>query len=219
MSDLSFLSEITKHDKTPENDVLKNIGTLINKLKILREAKPDENSKQRILSFFDNMEYQKDYISISTLEEVLKVYKEKEKQLSRDLIPTILNDTGLSEIKLPSGEKVIIEDVIKADIADKNIIEVFEEMIQCEMSDRKISYEEAKEEIENYFKKSVLLKNLDRETLNKTTKVLADENLPYDNKMEIHWQTLKAYVKNKLSTGGKIPEKINVFIYRETKLK
>jgi hypothetical protein len=114
---------------------------------------------------------------------------------------------------------VIIEDVIHASIADKNFEAAFKEMVEAEMKDKDLSYEDAYSNIVCLFKTSVILSNLKDEDVKQVKEVLFKDGLPFSVKKEIHWKTLASYVKHKLAEGGNIPRQISVFKYQETKLK
>lgn len=148
--------------------------------------------------------------NIVELELKLKSKKEELEQVSRISIPSILNEVGLSEVKLSTGEKVTIEDKLKASISDKNFILAFNNMIKAEGGD-----ESAEEKIESLFKTKVTISDVKEETLDK----LLDLDISYDLKKEIHWKTLQRYCSEKLDQGEEIPEGISVFQYQETKIK
>ena len=127
-----------------------------------------------------------------------------------ELIPEILNEVGLSELKLSTGEKIIVKDQLKSSIADKNYLQAYQNMIAAEGGDA-----DAKEKVDGLFKSKAIIENPDDQILNN----LIEKQVPYDLKREIHWQTLQKYCKNKLDRGEKIPEGISVFTYSETVIK
>jgi hypothetical protein len=147
---------------------------------------------------------------ISTLEEQLKGKKEKLEYVSRTQIPTILNEVGLSEIRLSTGEKVIVEDKLKASISDKNYSLAYRNMIKEEGGD-----DFAVTKIDSLFKSRAVINEVSDDVL----EVLISNNIPYDMDRSIHWQTLQKYCKGKLENGKPIPEGIGVFQYQETKIK
>lgn len=147
---------------------------------------------------------------ILDLELKLKNKKEELEQVSRISIPSILNEVGLKELRLSTGEKVIIEDKLKASIAEKNFITAFHNMITLEGGD-----EIAEEKIESLFKTKATITDVKEEILDK----LLDLDISYELKKEIHWRTLQKYCSEKLEQGKEIPEGISVFQYQETKIK
>jgi len=147
---------------------------------------------------------------IEKVEEKLKKKKEELENISRNLIPSILNEVGLSEVRLVTGEKVIVEDKLKASIADKNYMLAYQNMIKAEGGD-----EQAEKKIDSLFKSKAVIENISDEIL----ELLIEHEIPYDMKRDIHYQTLNKYCRERLDHGDVIPEGISVFQYQETKLK
>lgn len=148
--------------------------------------------------------------SIENLELQVKNKKAELEQVSRTHIPNILNAVGLSEVKLANGKKVIIEDKIHANIADKNYLLAYKSMIQAEGGD-----ENAERMIDELFKSQAIIENAEDELL----EYFIENEIPYNMKRTIHWQTLNKYCKGKLEQGKEIPEGISAFQYQETKIK
>jgi hypothetical protein len=147
---------------------------------------------------------------ISEIEEKLKSKKDQLLRVSRENIPSILNELLVSEIKLSTGEKIEVEDKLQASISNKNYFEAYQNMILNEGGD-----ESAKEKINTLFKTQAVLNDSDEETLS----ILIEEGIGYDLKRTIHPQTLKKYCKELLESGKAIPQGISVFQYQETKIK
>jgi hypothetical protein len=215
MDDLSFL----KNEKQELNqDNLKKLSELAVDLKTLR-GEANQSTVEYIIKTLQGMEKSDIEMSIKTLEAVVKAYEQKENNISQILIPTILNECGVSEVRLASGEKLIVSDEIKADIADKNTVYAFAEMIELEQKENGLEYSEAFENVNALFKDSIVLKSLSPEEFKKAAEMLIEEGIPYEGKKDIHWQTLKKYVKTQLEYGKSIPKAINVFKYQKTTLK
>lgn len=174
------------------------------------EEIPDLNSDT--LSKLSNFcRLQKDLeIELERLEGMVQNKRKELEEVSRECIPSILNSKGLSEIRLSTGEKVIVEDKVKANIANKNILEVYKNMIKEEGGN-----ENATNMIEGLFKTSLIV---DKPT-NDLTDLLITKGVEFENKKTIHPQTLKKYCKDKLGKGESIPEGISVYQYQETKIK
>ena len=155
----------------------------------------------------------KDYKSIEAdiadIEAKLKERMEALQKISREAIPSILNSTGLSEIKLATGEKLKVEDKIQASIADKNYTVAYRNMIQAEGGD-----DNAEVKVDSLFKAQVVLEDVSDEVL----EMLLEKDIAYEVKRSIHWQTLRKYCQGKLEDGKQIPEGISVFQYQETKI-
>lgn len=146
---------------------------------------------------------------IEMAEEKLAEKKKELENVSRNLIPSILNATGLSEVRLSTGEKIIIQDKLNASIANKNYILAYRNMINEEGGD-----EHAQSVIDALFKSQIVIDGEDESVLN----LLLDNDIAYDSKKSIHHQTLAKYCRDRLANGKTIPEGISVFEYQETKI-
>ena len=130
--------------------------------------------------------------------------------VSRVKIPSIFNDLQLSQIKLQTGEVVTVEDKVKASITDKNFTLAYRNMCIAEGGDYS-----AEEKVDSLFKSRVIIDSITDDTVG----ILIDNDIPYEIKREIHWQTLSKYCREKLEKGDTVPEGISVFQYQETKIK
>lgn len=149
-------------------------------------------------------------VDVEAAEQVLKDKKKELEEVSRISIPSVLNEVGLSELRLSTGEKVLISDKIKASVADKNYLTAYNNMIKAEGGD-----EQAREYIDNLFKSRAVIEDVSDEVLEK----LIDEEIPYEMKRDIPWQTLNKYCRERLESGKEIPEGISFYQYQETKIK
>ena len=153
------------------------------------------------------LHYQNLSQEIEKMEEVLKDYKKKREAISMVRIPSLLNSVGLSELKLKSGEKLVVQDKVKANIAKKNINEAFAAMVEAEGG---------KEDIVNsLFKTQLVVPEISDNLLD----YLLEQGYTYDVQKTIHPQTLNKYCRERLSQGKNIPENITVFQYQETTIK
>lgn len=146
-------------------------------------------------------------IEIAKKESELKEVKERFEQVSREHIPSLLNSHGLSEIKLASGEKVVVTDKVKASIANKNYIQAYRSMVEAEGGDA--------EKVDALFKSQAVIEDVSDNILD----ILLEHDIPYESKKNIHHQTLNKYCKERLEQGLQIPEGISVFQFQETKIK
>lgn len=201
-------------EKQITKEQLQTLSGEVLKLKNLRNQVEDSSVRSIIISL-DN-----DYpdISIETLETIIKEYKKREEVLSREIIPTILNECFLSKIKLVTGEEIEIKEQLKVKIADKNYSQAFRNMVDQYMKDNPEAKKEGAENYINELFKTKLTVNNDFIT-EKTYQVLIDNEIPYDTKKDIHPQTLKKYCQDLVEQGKQIPEGINSFQYQETKIK
>ena len=175
---------------------------------IFDDVQPEVGDKLEALSKLCG-EYKSLEREIEDIEEKLKLRKKDLEEVSRVKIPAILNATGLSEVKLSTGEKLKVEDKIQASIADKNYTVAYRNMIQAEGGDSG-----AEVKIDSLFKSQVVLDEVSDAVLD----LLLEHDIPYNTVRSIHWQTLRKYCKERLENGLTIPEGISVFQYQETKI-
>jgi hypothetical protein len=153
--------------------------------------------------------YKKLEDEINFAEEELKLKKKDLESISREKIPSILNSTGMSEIRLSSGEKIKITDKVHASITDKNYTLAYRNMVNAEGGD-----EHAEGLIDSLFKAQLVIEDMSE----KTRTILIDNDIAYEEKRSIHTQTLGKYCRERLESGKDIPEGISVFQYQETKI-
>ena len=142
---------------------------------------------------------------IITQEEEIKKLKEQEFKLENESIPTLLDEIGMKAVTLSSGSKVEIKENYKAH--EENKVEAhgwlrkngFDDIIKNNII---CSFGRGQEEVAT---------NL----LNKLTE--AGEN-PIQ-KSDIHWQTLRAFVKEQIEKGSDIPQdKFGVYVTNTVKI-
>jgi len=179
-----------------------------------------ENSLKTLAEFCTN--YKDLETEIEDLEDKLKEKKKELENVSRVQIPDLLNQYKLSEIKLSTGEKVIVEDKLKPSIADKNYLLAYRNMVKGELPEKEEDQTEeekalATSRIDDLFKAQIVIADFeDEDTI---LDLLLDNDVPYESKKSVHHQTLKKYCAGRLDHGKEIPEGISVFQYQETKIK
>ena len=142
------------------------------------------------------------------LKNELEDVKKKLERVSRESIPTILNDSGLSELKLSDGRKVVVKDQLKANIKKADLESAKQAMADLEDT------EEGKRYIEGLFAQKLFV-----DSSEEVQQQLIEVGLPYTMDISIHHQTLAKYCRTLLESGRAIPEIISVFQYQETKIK
>ena len=195
-------------DNSTNEDLLKNLSEAVKRYQVLE-------------------------LEIKVIQENLKTKMGKLEKESRETIPTILNEAGLSELRLSTGEKIKVDDKIKPSIANKNHLLAYRNMIQGEIKIGEEVKEVGKEEladltkeatkrIDSLFKSVIEIKDFDNLPMDLTedrvTEILLDFDIPYQRNQSIHYQTLKKYCDERLKQGLPIPEGISVFQYQETKI-
>lgn len=140
---------------------------------------PEQDSLAKLKALVELYKNQKD--AVDSLEEQLSQAKAAFYKTSKELIPNLLMQNGLSEIKLPSGEKVQVKMDVSPTITDMEAFAKF-------LDERGES---------NILKTQMELGKMDASILRKIKKLLVDNlDLYPDIKQTVHPMTLKAYIKN-----------------------
>lgn len=134
--------------------------------------------------------------------------------ISRSLIPSILQSAGLLGLKLSDGRELEVLHKLSPSITEKNLTIAYENMVMCEGGDK-----EAREKVDSLFKSNVVLGKIPSAITDLVENILKDHDVGYEIKRFIHYQTLGKYCRERLSRGQSIPEGISVFTYKETKIK
>ena len=147
---------------------------------------------------------------IEEREEELKTWKESLEEVSRISIPAIMNSSGLSDVRLATGQKIEVRDKLKASVTESNYSLAYRNMTNAEGGDAN-----ATKIVDSLFKSQVVIEDTSDEIL----ELLLENEIPYETKRSIHWQTLHKYCREKLDKGEPIPEGISTFQYQETTIK
>ena len=145
---------------------------------------------------------------IKEQEKLLKDMQKKEREISGNLIPDLLDEIGLSELKLPSGEKVIVKRDYAAGITGANY-----EFCMAWLKDNGH---------ESLIKHDVVakLKKGDDEEHKALVAKLLELGVNFDDKETVHPGTLKAFVREQIEGGVDFPqEQFSVFPVRKTTIK
>jgi len=174
----------------------------------------DSNSKKEatneqlneIAILIDKLKHKKE--KFKELEERLKVLKDEINQLSQIKIPDLFDTIGLSTLKMKTGESVEVNRSYAATITKANQDQCFSWLIDNGHG--------------GIIKREVVisLQKGDNETFKELEGYLKDRGHTYSPKETVHYQTLKAFVKEQMEKGSDIPQdKFKIFPLRETKLK
>jgi hypothetical protein len=130
-----------------------------------------------------------------------EVLKEKEnllKEYDEKMLPEKMQELKITEFKLDSGNKVKLSEKFFASI-----------------------YEEEKPEAYKYLKENgfghiikesyILDAKKDSETKEKIKKVLIENKIPFSEKMDIHWSTLRSFVRDMLEKRDDLKSRIPCF--------
>ncbi len=145
---------------------------------------------------------------IKQAEEDLSTLKEQYKQVSQTDLPEALAETGLSEIKLTDGSKISVQQFYNASIPKDNVDEAFAWLRNNGHAD--------------------LIKNTVACSFGRgedgDAKVLKEEltkiGVSYTEKVGVHPQTLKAFVREQVESGQNLPlDLLGVYIGQKTVIK
>ena len=138
---------------------------------------------------------------LEELEASVKAKKEELRLTSEQELPDAMQSAGLTQIKLSTGENIAISEFYNAHISKAN---------------QEIAYKWLLANgHEGLIKNEVLLKFGREETavVNETVAALKSRGLAPEIRQSIHPSTLKAFVKEQLTTGNDIPtEPFGVYI-------
>ena len=151
------------------------------------------------------------------LQQLQKQYKEKEEELSkiksqvRDMeeriIPEMMQEAGVSKIKLKDGTEVEVKPFYAAKIPESRIDEAFSWL-------RSNGYED--------LIKNTVTANFNRGQDNQVSeliKVCEEHGFAYSKKEKVEPMTLKAFVREQVEGGKKVPfDLFGVYIANKTKI-
>jgi hypothetical protein len=219
----------------PSEDILTKLSDAATRLRNLdKDYKKDKDTLNKRVAYIteslDKWAEKIDFVlDIQTIEAVLKEYALRRQNISRVEIPTLMRSVKLEEIKLMSGEKISLEDKIKASITEANKKTVYLNMIESEFENNPVlqealtnevmteeeAREKAKENVDEFYKEVLTIKDPTKEQKDQ----LILDGFVYEDKKSIHSATLNKYCRELVAKGLKIPTGISAFEYTETKIK
>jgi predicted translin family RNA/ssDNA-binding protein len=145
---------------------------------------------------------------IKSAEEDLATLKEQYKQVSQTDLPEALAETGLSEIKLTDGSKISVQQFYNASIPKDNIDEAFTWLRNNGHADL------IKNTVACNFGRG---EDAEARALKDT---LNNIGLSFTEKVGVHPQTLKAFVREQVESGQNLPlDLLGVYIGQKTVIK
>ena len=138
---------------------------------------------------------------LATLEEAVKAKKEELRLTSEQELPEAMQTAGLTEIVLSTGEKITISEFYNAHISKANQETAYQWLVQNGH--------------EGLIKNEVSLKFGREEDLiaQETVQALKARGLAPEIRQSVHPSTLKAFVKEQLTSGRDIPtEPFGIYI-------
>lgn len=147
---------------------------------------------------------------IQDLEEKLANKKHELERVQCFDLPDALRETGLSEVRLKSGEKLTVKDEVYASISQANAETAFEWLKEHGLddiikNDVVLTFKRGEENLADTIAKQLDLMGVGQHML---------------RKKHVHWQTLRATVKEQLELGVNLPMDVfGVHITPKTKIK
>ena len=146
---------------------------------------------------------------VEELEEELRRAKQDLRDVQEEQIPDIMMELGVTDVTLSDGRKLTIKEDLHCKIADKNRKEAHDWMIENGFGDI----------IKNQVVVNVETGN--QEALNSLLGILSNNQYEdYSLKNNIHFQTLKKFVKENIEAGVDIPLNLfGVFMSKKAQIK
>jgi|TARA_E500000318_G_scaffold93338_1_gene92378 hypothetical protein len=144
---------------------------------------------------------------IEDLEALLKKEQEESRRLSEEVIPTLMQQAGVSSIKLEDGSAVTVSPYYYAKIPEDKKNDAFAWLRSNNHGDL------IKNNVSVSFGKG---EDSDAAKLKAT---LEKQGLVVDQKQDIHWQTLRGFVREQMEKNQNIPsEMFGLYVANRTKI-
>lgn len=205
MADLSSMmaDAASQLVKAPSNDDLLKISQLANE-QVALETRYSENTLGKVGKFLADNGI---ILSVPELEALLKSAKEDLAKIREYDLPNALDAVGLSEFKLLDGTLVSVKEDVFASISEENRDAAFKWLEDTDNDGI----------IKNEFKLP-FGKGQDDEA-KALQKILDEFGYSYSNSRSVHYQTLKAFVKQRLEAGEPIPlDTFSVYVKKISKI-
>ena len=145
---------------------------------------------------------------VEKTEDLLKLQQEEARRLSEEVIPTLMQQAGVSSITLDDGTSVEVSPYYYAKIQEAHKEEAFRWLRENNHGDL----------IKNNLSVS-FGKGEDADAV-KLKESLEKQGLVVDQKQDVHWQTLRGFVKEQIEKNKTIPsETFGLYIANRTKIK
>ena len=162
------------------------------------------SAKDRLLKLVE--EAQEITGDVKRIEDELELKKERFVDIVRVLIPDLMDELQMSEIKFEDKTKVTVGKKVKANISKANEKQAFDWLVENKFGGlikSSVSAEFSRDEIEQA-----------REIVEELREREVDATL----KEAVHNATLTSFVAERLEAGETLPECFSVFEYREAKI-
>lgn len=168
------------------------------------QVEAPQSAKDRLLALV--VEMSQIAVDVKVLEDDLELKKERAVDIARVLIPDLMDELQMSEIKFEDKTKVTVNKKVKASINKANEKAAFDWLVENEFGGlikSSVNAEFSRDEIEAA-----------REIVEELREREVDATL----KEVVHPATLTSFVGERLEAGETLPECFSVFEYREAKI-
>jgi hypothetical protein len=138
------------------------------------------------------------------IEQQLEEAQKKLRNLSENMIPEAMMAVGMSEFKMDTGEKVSVTKFYSASITSELAFDWLREQGHGDIIKNKVTceFDKGKDDLAN-----------------EVAQMLVQKGIQPEQKISVHPQTLKSFVKEKMEAGQEIPQDlITVFVGNKTKI-
>lgn len=144
--------------------------------------------------------------ALTELEDEADMQKQRISEIKTVLLPGVMDELGVSEIKLEDKTKIKVESKVNASIKKENELKVFDWLVNNGyggLIKSSVTAEFGREEIEQ---------------AQEIVAALREDGVEATLKQGVHSATLKSFVKEQLEAGNPVSEDISVFEYKEAKI-
>jgi len=134
--------------------------------------------------------------TVREIEDIEQLLKDKKKELDRlqyEALPQAMSELGLEKVVLEDGSAISVATEYYAAISKKNADVAYSWLRDNGFGDL------IKSEIKMNFGRG------EEDTADHVKELMSEENIPFSEKDSVHWQTLRAFVKEQIEAGEPIP--------------
>ncbi len=185
-------------------DVNKPSGDAIPFWEEQNQAASPTSAKERLIALLDEVSDVTDDMDYHQKEADAKA--ERLAELKRVLIPDLMDEMGVSEIKLEDKTKVTVKKSVNVSVKAENKQGLFDWLVDNEFGGlikSNIQAEFSREEIEQAMQ---------------IAESLRSEGIDATLKQDVHAATLKSFINERLEAGEPLPPQVATFEYREAKI-
>lgn len=161
------------------------------------EAIPTEEKLSRLAELALNMRKLENDIEVTEVR--LSVMKAELKKVSEDQIPSLMQEIGIDSITLSNGLKLSTKFFASGKVLDDSVYDWFE-----------------KEGFADIVKSDLVVKTrrIEKQDLAPVKEAIRGAGLEYSEKDSIHWQTLSAFLRDRIEEGGSLPPSDQMEVFR-----